>query len=390
VVTDLGAAARCLLAGRTEESAEHVRFAFQALHDDLVTLAAARGQDDPLPPPDRVARILIVKLDRIGDMVNTMPVFDVLRARYPNAALDIVGHPAVLPLLEGDTRVANRFAYKSCLYHGGPLRPPGLAAWRSMRVLWNARYPLVVYLRGSLPLLLLAMRSRIVAAKFLEGEPVIRRYLKPLRAEGNPNDPLPVPSLHMSSASHEQVLSKYPVWSRGPSIVIHAISAAEGKQWPLDRFARIADEIAGHGHARVLFLAAPSEREQVMRIQALCKHPHDFETNFRLPDVVAAIAHADVFVGNDSGLAHIAAGVGTREVVIWGAANLEMARPVTAPNYCTVLHRDLTCRTGCPEIRCVGPEHLKCLLDIGEKEVIDATLDQLRASQQVRLQEALS
>jgi heptosyltransferase II len=376
---ELGSAIRCLLAGRASEGAEHVRFALQAAHDDLVTLVVSRGHGTPLPSANQVTRILIVKLDRIGDMVNTTPVFDVLRDRYPNVQLDVVGHPAVLTLLDGDPRVAKRFPYTCCLYHGGPVRPPGLAAWRLVRELWSARYPLVVYLRGSFPFLLLGLRSRIVASKFVEGEPVIRRYLKPLNAAGDPGDPLPIPSLHVSSASRALVLSKYPAWGGGPSVVIHAVSAAEGKQWPLERFARVADEISARGEARILFLAAPAERGIVARLQALCKRPHDFETGFGLREVVAAIAHADLFIGNDSGLAHIAAGVQTPEVVVWGAANLDMARPVTPPGNCTVLYRDVACRAGCPEIRCVGPERLKCLVDITAGEVIAAALGYLRA-----------
>src|SRR6185295_20387887 len=118
-----------------------------------------------------------------------------------------------------------------------------------------------------------------------------RRYLKALRASESPAVPLPVPSLHVSADARARVLSTYPTWASGPSIVILAISGAEGKQWPLERFAAVADELAVSG-ARVLFLASPDEHESMTRLHGLCKRPHDFETGFRLPEVVAAIAHA--------------------------------------------------------------------------------------------------
>lgn len=379
VARELVSAAGCFLAGRGSQGGEHVRFALQAIHDDLATLAATRHQSAPLPSSSEVARILIVKLDRVGDMVNTTPVFDLLRERYPDAQLDIVGHPAVLSLLEGDPRLGERFPYKSALYHGGRLLPPGPAVWRLVRTLRKKRYPLVVYLRGSLPFLALAAGARFVAAKFVEGEPVIRRYLKPLGAAVG-EGPLPIPSLYVSAESRDRVLAKHPQWARGPSVVIHAVSAALGKQWPLERFARVADELAAAGQARVLFLASPSERDKMSRLQALCRQSHEFETGLRLPEVAGAIAHADVFIGNDSGLAHIAAGVGTREVVVWGAADLNMVRPAGNPDRCTVLYREVPCRAGCPEIRCVSREHLKCLLDIPETEVVAAALAQLRSA----------
>ncbi len=380
LVQYLGSAFRCFLAGRGGEGVEYLRFALQALHDDLVLIAAQRDHGSPLPPQDRVAKILIIKLDRIGDMVNTTPVFEALRERYPNARLDIVGHPGALSLLEDDPRLDRRFQYRSVLYHAGVLRPPGLKAWRLIHRLRSDRYSLVIYLRGSFPFLLLAGRSRFVAAKFRPSEPVIRRYLKPLGITDGSSEPLPLPSLHVSAASHDQVLAKYPTWGLGPSVVIHAVSAAAGKQWPLERFARVADEIALRGQTRVLFVATPSEADKLVKLKSMCKESHYFETGFRLPEVASAIAHADVFIGNDSGLAHIAAAVQTRQVVIWGGANLNMARPVAKPGYCTVLYREIGCRDGCPEIRCVGPQKLKCLLDIHEADVLAAALAQLRSA----------
>ena len=379
IAREIGLAAYCMLRGKRDDSREHIRFALQGLHEDLASFAGRRVHGKPLPPPPMISKILVVKLDRVGDMVNTTPVFDFLRQKYPDATLDIVGHPAVLTLLEDDPRIAERFPYKSALYHTAAMRLPGLAAWKLIRKLRKKQYPLIIYLRGSFPFLLLATRSHFLPSKFVEGEPVIRRYLKPLGAPCASNDPLPIPSLYVSDASRQSVLDKYPNLANGPSVIIHAVSAAEGKQWPLERFARIADEIAAKTSAFVLFLATPSEGNRLIKIQALCQRLHRFETGFRLPEVVAAIALADVFIGNDSGLAHIAAAVQTREVVIWGAANLKMARPVAAAEHCSVLYHEVSCRAACPEVRCVSKNHLQCLLEIHEVDVVAQALAYLSA-----------
>lgn len=378
---ELGLAASCALRGNKDDSREHLRVALQGLHEDLASLAGRRAYGSPLPAPETVSKILIVKLDRVGDMVNTTPVFDYLQERYPDAKLDIVGHPAVLSLLDGDPRIADRFSYTSPLYHAGAINFPRVSAWKLIKTLHRKNYPVVIYLRGSFPFLLLALRSHFLSSKFVEGEPVIRRYLKPLGAPCAPNDPLPLPSLHVSRTSCEIVLSKYPNFATGQNVVIHAVSAAEGKQWPLERFARTADAIAAQSSASVLFLATPSERDKLLEIQSLCRRPHRFETDFRLPEVVAAISLADVFIGNDSGLAHIAAAVRTREVIIWGAANLEMARPIAVAEHCVVLYHDVACRQSCPEIRCVSTDYLRCLRDIHEVDVVAQVLSYLIAAQ---------
>ena len=380
LAVEIGLSANCMLRGKRDDSREHFRFALQGLHEDLASFAARRAQGEPLPPPGMISKILVVKLDRVGDMVNTTPVFDFLRHQYPDAKLDIVGHPAVLTLLEDDPRIGDRFPYKSPLYHAGAITFPGRAAWRLIRSLRKRQYPLIIYLRGTFPFLLLATRSRFLSSKFVEGEPVIRRYLKPLGALCTWTDTLPIPSLYVSSSSRKSVLDKYPNLATGPSVIIHAVSAAEGKQWPLERFARIADEITAKTSAFVLFLGTPSEGDKLFQIQTLCQRLHHFETGFRLPEVVAAIELADVFVGNDSGLAHIAAAVRTREVVIWGAANLSMARPVAAAEYCSILYHDVSCRTTCPEVRCVSKKYLECLLEIHEADVVAQALVHLNAA----------
>src|SRR5262249_23541375 len=64
--------------------------------------------------------------------------------------------------------------------------------------------------------------------------------------------------------------------------------------------------------------------------------------------------------------------VGTPEVVIWGPANLSMARPVAPRDRCVVLIKDLVCRAGCPEIRCVNRTPMQCLTDIGTGQVVEA------------------
>src|SRR5439155_10565980 len=76
-------AVRLFLQGQTTDAAEHVRMVGMILHDDLVTLVAAlqRIVVRPIADPHAVDRILIVKLDRIGDMVNATPTFDALRER---------------------------------------------------------------------------------------------------------------------------------------------------------------------------------------------------------------------------------------------------------------------------------------------------------------------
>jgi ADP-heptose:LPS heptosyltransferase len=84
------------------------------------------------------------------------------------------------------------------------------------------------------------------------------------------------------------------------------------------------------------------------------------------------IANCDLFIGNDSGLSHLAAAVGTPLIVLWGAANLEMARPKALPERCLILYEEMPCREFCPEILCINRVEVECLKKIQPKDVIEA------------------
>jgi ADP-heptose:LPS heptosyltransferase len=369
--------------GHRQEAADYTRHLGIYVHDDLLSLVTKlQGVIGPRWRADRpVDTILVVKLDRIGDLVNTTPVFDVLRARFPTARIDVVGHPVPLTLFEADSRIDGRFPYRSCLYHPLSILPPTLSEIRLVWQLLTRRYSLVVYLRGSFPFLLLGLVSPLAAAKFLQAEPVTERYLKPIKALIGPVAS-PRPSLRVGRdayAKAERFFSKGTIAGRRPRVAIHATASLETKQWPADRFAKVADELRASLDAEVHFYGSGADRERLERILSLATHSHSIHVGAPLHEVVAAIAASDVFIGNDSGLGHVAAAVGTASVLIWGPANLNMARPVAAPGKCVILYHDVTCRHTCDEVRCHNPVYMECLVATGTDAVVEAANGLLRA-----------
>jgi ADP-heptose:LPS heptosyltransferase len=350
----------------------HFRILATSIHEDLLQIVVALQRRLPLwrLPSRDIERILIVKLDRIGDMVTTTPVFDALHALFPRASLDIVGHPVPLSLLEGDERIRERIPYRSWLYHPLLILPGGPRAWWLVLRLLGRRYSLVVYLRGTFAFLPLGLFSRLAAAKFVPGEPVIDRYLKPLEPFG------PIvnrqPRVHVRAGSAAAMRKLLAEGVSGPSVVVHASASSATKIWPAERYAALADRLAEELNARVHFLGNQTDETWLDAIAGRAAHGHAYHSSLRLPEVAALIQACDLFIGNDSGLAHIAAGVGTRMVVLWGPVNLSMARPTAPPQRCTILYHDLPCRAQCPEFRCINPVHLECLLRTDVDMVLDA------------------
>src|SRR5262249_26658438 len=142
--------------------------------------------------------------------------------------------------------------------------------------------------------------------------------------------------------------------------------------WPAERFAALADQLADRCGANVHFLAGPGEQAGLDAVARLARHAHSYHCTLRLPQVAAVIAASDLFVGNDSGLSHIAAAVGTRLVVLWGPANLSMAGPKASPADCTIIYHDLPGRDQCLEFQCHNSVPLECLMRTQVSDVVEA------------------
>ncbi|HJT34363.1 MAG TPA: glycosyltransferase family 9 protein [Pirellulales bacterium] len=352
----------------------HIRSLLLAWLDDisqtLVRLQSATGWRRLTGR--RIDHILVIKLDRIGDMVTTLPAFDALLEKYPGAKLDVVGHPLPLQLLAGDERINERIDYCCWLYH--PLRPypPGVKTLALVARLMCRRYPLVVCLRGSFSFLPLAFTSRLAATKFMEGEPVVRRYLRAIEAVVGPvKGSYPRLAVDLDARKYARHYLTT-LGDSGPRIAIHATASGGAKIWPAERFAALADELRRRCGAVVCFLGAPADESAMRKISGLAHFAHVYRTNLKLQQSVALISECDLFIGNDSGLAHAAAAVDTPSVVIWGAPNLSMARPMARPGACIVLYHDLPCRSTCLEYRCHHKNTLECLTRTEVDYVIQA------------------
>jgi ADP-heptose:LPS heptosyltransferase len=107
--------------------------------------------------------------------------------------------------------------------------------------------------------------------------------------------------------------------------LIHPAAAFETKRWATENFARVAEYLSERGFAPVA-IAAPHE-SQIMEDLLGKASVKIVSLDLSLAEVTALAARSQLFVGNDSGIAHIAAAVGTPSVVIFGSSNVAHWRP---------------------------------------------------------------
>lgn len=108
-------------------------------------------------------------------------------------------------------------------------------------------------------------------------------------------------------------------WSSGfTHIAIDTEAGWPTRRWPKERFEELAERLRIAGMA-IMAVGAPNVHQIGGSVGPIQKgKPFNFYGTMTIRETAAILEHCDLFVGNDSGLAHLAAAVGTKSVVIFG------------------------------------------------------------------------
>jgi lipopolysaccharide heptosyltransferase II len=372
-------------------SVRHLALANRLEGDGPQALAPARWDWS------NVRRVLVVRLRSIGDTVLTTPALFALRRFLPQVQLDILLEDWVAPVLEGSALVDRVIAIP---------RDSKSARARVARELRSARYDVVYNLHGGTTATLL---TRATGAKHRVGFAHYQYARLHNHAAPSSLDIWQRPSLH----SVEQQLALIgwtgvPVTDRPPTqvavtersvlavteklraagfedqdkplAVIHPAAAFETKQWATENFARIAEELTIRGLTPVA-IVSPKEKRILEWLKQQTPAPVIGLNDLSLPEVTALASRAQLFLGNDSGIAHIAAAAGAPCVVIFGSSNVAHWRPWTInPN--EVVREEMPCQP-CHGYFCAEFAKPECILQVPVERVLGA-IDRILAEGRAR------
>ncbi len=262
------------------------------------------------------ARVAIIRLRSLGDCVLTTPALSLLKSHRPDLDLSVVVEDRFRAVFEGNPDVSSilppcvrsvRGAGMCLNLHGGtrsawltvasgaPVRA-GFGHYR-LQAAYNVRIPRAQGVLGVERTVHTA--EHLASAMFYLGVPVQeipRARLPHAYARG--------PETRIQSHDRERVDRPY--------AVLHPFASRADKTWPAERFLEVARSMSGE--MEPVFLAGPADDAAPFT---------EFETlsNAPLQDVMSLIAGASLFVGNDSGPAHLAAGFGVPVVALFGPSD---------------------------------------------------------------------
>jgi len=250
-------------------------------------------------------RILFVSANRIGDAVITCGVLDHLIRTYPDCRITIVCGPAAEGVFE---RMPNRERTIIVVKHPRDLH--WLRLWSEVAfTLWD----LVVDVRGSALAFLVPTRRRAVRRR-LPGR-MFEQHAAMLGIV-----PAPLPVVWTAPADRARAAALLPADS--PVIGFGATANWAPKVWPADRFAALFRALADGplpGAVPAVF-AGPGDVERQMAAPLLDALPGaiDLRGTLTIPEAAACIQRCAIYIGNDSGLMHLAAASGAPTIGLCG------------------------------------------------------------------------
>ncbi len=263
-------------------------------------------------------KILFVSYTRVGDAVLSTGVLSALVARYPDAAITVACGPVAAPLFTAAPGVVRVIPMA---------KRPWAGHWRELwRVCVRTRWDLVVDLRDSA----ISYLVRAGARKVLRGKGAnVHRIVRLGALLGL--DPPPAPRLWITEDAVRRASALLPtarvVLALGPT------ANWRGKQWPADRFADLAQRLTAKDGllpgARVAVFGAPGEGQAAAPVFNGGRGDEviDLVGKTDLLTAYAVLRRCAMFIGNDSGLMHLAAAAGIPTLGLFGPSREQNYAP---------------------------------------------------------------
>ncbi|HWB52376.1 MAG TPA: glycosyltransferase family 9 protein [Stellaceae bacterium] len=319
---------------------------------------------------DRIKKILVVKLDHLGDCIMAFPAIRRLREHFPESRITVLTSQATRSVWAMEPAVTTTIAFD--FFHArsalGELQLTD-EDWRGLRDrLVPENFDLAIDLRrhletrqalrytGALYVAGIDYRGRFpwldVAIEWT-GDPAFTHkrqhavddlinLVDAVAAACEPDRRL----IATATPSPSAALADWLAATGGrPFVCIHPAAGNAMKQWPVASFAAVADRLVDEHAVRIVLIGGPGEEaigEELLRAMRHDAAAVSLIGRFPLSDLPALVTRCVLFVGNDSGPKHIAAGLGVPTVAVQsGSVDVYEWGPV-GPHSVAVV-RDVTC-----------------------------------------------
>ncbi len=285
-----------------------------------------------------VHSMLVIHQGALGDFILALPVLKALRIAFPTAKPILMGYPRILQLVEGRFYADQVFS----------IDQKGMATFfvkegtldRTLSQFFNAFECMVIFGKDAEGPLMKNLRKisqgRILHINSLprwDGGIHLSDYLlRQLTPYGIPLSE-PHPRLYLLESDREWARR---FWTergvtpeeRSRVIILHPGSGSRKKLWPLQNFLDLFRHLQAHLRGKFLIVLGPAEGKEVQQAFEALRSPHlVFGKGLSLIQLASVMEGCRLFIGNDSGISHMAAALGLPTLAIFGPTDHRVWSP---------------------------------------------------------------
>ena len=352
-----------------------------------------------LPSLAEESGLLVVRLRSIGDIVLLTPALALLKRWRADLKISVLVESRFSQLLEAGPDIDRIIVYPKP-FSRKTNRRAGLGAFLGkISELRREKFQVAVNLHGGPTSALLTAASgarrrvgfahypngflyhvRVPDARRILGQEVVHTAEHQASAFfwlGLPKREVPPPRLFLReewNAAARAKLQRAGVEPGAPYAVLHPPALFATKQWPPERYAEMGKMLESEKSLPVVYTCGPGESQVLGEVEQAAAHtdprrPIRKLDGLQLSELMGVLAGAKLFVGNDSGPAHIAGAFGIPVVAVFGSSNSQIWKPWRAE--AQVVQNSYPCNP-CPGDRCYEFERPECILSVRAEQVWEA------------------
>ncbi len=340
-------------------------------------------------------KILVIRTDRLGDVILTLPVCSTLRKALPDARISMLVRNYVRPVVSGNSFVDDIIWEDDA--HGRP---------RSFRAIWNEirekGFDAAIVVRPTLRNALLIARAHVPVRvgtgyrwysglfthRVFEHRKTAHRHelelnvnlLSPLGISSDVSIP-PDYGITISDRARSDmrsILRSFGVEDQHHVVVLHPASGGSAREWPPDRFREIGLRLAKLDGVFIVVTGMPSEERTLRRVlERSCPPFISMVGRLTLGSLAALLERASLFIANSTGPLHLANALGTPVIGLYPPI-----RAMSAARWGPYGGRSVSLSGTGPDNcdRCERSGHCACMLSIQINQVMDAATELLKTS----------
>ncbi len=298
--------------------------------------------------------ILIIRSGALGDSIVTLPAILAVRKRWPDSHIEVIGSSPLLQLVNrpcyADRVVSiEERGFSNFFTRGGKLLNDWIDYFKSFDLV-------VCFIRDAVLLenIRRAGSRNVIGATFLPGEEenkhAIDCLLDVIKPLGIAGDGAPRIFLNKDDRDFASGFWKKCEFGSCPVVAVHPGSGSEKKMWGLERFREIARWLVSIG-LKVLVPCGEADEEVTAKMAEWFSSEIAVIRGASLLELAAILEGCRFFLGNDSGLSHLASAVGIPAICIFGPTDPGIWAP---RGEVTVIRKKVPCSP------CLREEMLSC------------------------------